>query len=93
MDILTLGVPEFAMAVLGLSGVAFVKLVDLLFDKDWKGASKIVGSAILGVLIALFVDGLGVVQGAVLLMSMSGVITIAPYIGKQSVKVEPPVQG
>lgn len=62
--------------------VAMVKLIDQLFDRDFRGASKILAAALVGVAMGFAVDGLTVVTGIALGLSASGLITTMGYTKK-----------
>ena len=84
MNPLSISVSPETVALLTFFCIGFVKLVDELFSKDWQGAAKVIGSTIVGALVALAVPHLSVIEGAALGLSASGVITGFSMIGKSS---------
>lgn len=63
--------------------IGFTQLVKNLFDRDYRAATIIAGSAIIGGLAGAFaVDGVNIPQGIVLGLAASGAITVASYVGK-----------
>lgn len=82
MDILALDVPAQTLAVVGFAVIAVIKFVDLIFDKDWRSAAKILGAALAGFGLAFAIDGLAAIPGILLGLSASGLITTAGYTKK-----------
>ena len=62
--------------------IATIKLIDQLFDKDFRGAAKIIGATLVGVALAYGIDGLTVLAGALAGLASSGLITTVGYTKK-----------
>jgi hypothetical protein len=75
--------PE-SIAIVTFLCVAVVKLVDELFNKDWRGAAKIAGSAVVGLIAGHFVHGVGGLDGLAIGLSASGLITGLSFVGSVS---------
>ncbi len=71
------------VAMLSFAITGFVKLVDSLFDGDYRAASKIAVSAVAGSFLSQFI-GLDWFTGLVIGFSASGVITTLSYLGSRS---------
>ena len=82
MDIVSLSIDPQAAIALGLMVVAVIKLIDQIYDRDWKGTSKIIGAGVVGALVAVGVDGLTVLSGIVIALSGSGLLTTVGFAKK-----------
>lgn len=82
MDILALDIAPQTLAILSLLVIATIKLIDQLFDRDFRGASKIIGAGLIGVAVAYGVDGLSVLAGLAVGLAGSGLITAVGYTKK-----------
>jgi hypothetical protein len=62
--------------------IGFVQLVKSLFDKDYRSAVIIAGSAVIGGIVGYFgVDNLSIPTGILYGLAASGTITTAKYLG------------
>lgn len=66
--------PE-VLAAFSLVCIATVKLVDSAWKRDWEACAKIVGCALFGSLLALFIPDMKVITGLLFGLSGSGLIT------------------
>lgn len=85
MDALTLDISPEVWGMIGLAVIAIVKLIDELFNKNWRGASKIVGAALAGTAIAALVPDVKLFVGALAGLSASGLITTAGFLSSKPV--------
>jgi len=68
--------------IIGLVVTAIVKLLDLLNQKQWMSAGKIVLAAVVGTLAGIFgINGLDWMTGLQMGLAASGAVTIAGYAG------------
>jgi hypothetical protein len=84
MDISVLEIAPQTVAVLTFLVIAGVKLIDQLFDRDWKGSAKIITAALIGGVVSYGVDGLTVLAGLSLGLAGSGLITTVGFFGKKA---------
>jgi hypothetical protein len=82
MDITLLNIDPQVYAVLGLAVIATIKLIDQLFDRDFRGAAKILGAGLAGLALAFGIDGLTAVAGVIGGLASSGIITTVGYTKK-----------
>ena len=67
-------------AIIGLVVAAIVKLLDLLNQKQWKSAGKIVLAAVVGTVAGILgINGLDWMTGLQMGLAASGAVTIAGY--------------
>lgn len=64
--------------------VAVVKLVDLIFDKDYRSSLKIVLAGVVGALVGIFhVQGMSIPEGIQAGLSASGLVSIVKFMRDQ----------
>ena len=81
MDIFTEVTPA-TLALISFMVIGGVKLVDQLFDRDFRGVAKILVSILIGSVIGYFVDGLSIFVGAAAGLAASGLVTTVGYTKK-----------
>jgi hypothetical protein len=84
MESLSLNLSPEVWAMIGFAVIAVVKLVDELFNKDWRTVVKIFGAALAGLGIAALVPDVKLFVGALAGLSASGLITTASFISAKN---------
>lgn len=79
MDALTLSISPEVWGMIALTVAAVIKFIDLLFERDFRGAAKIVGAGLGGAIIAGLVPDVKVFIGALAGLSVSGLITVVSF--------------
>ncbi len=77
---------DFNNIYIGLAVVGIVKFIDLIFNRDYRSASKIAAATVVGALIGNYIDyaNLDAFKGALTGLAGSGIITAASYLGSRS---------
>ncbi len=75
-------ISPLAVMLLGFAIAGVIELIKRLFDKDYRAATIIVGSAIVGALLAPFAGDVNWFQGLLIGLQASGLITTVSYITK-----------
>jgi len=69
--------------------IGFTQLVKSLFDKDYRSAIIIAGSALIGGLAGVFgIEGISIANGIVAGLTASGVVTLSQALGGRSISVK-----
>ena len=69
--------------------IGFVQLVKSLFDRDYRSAVIIIGSAVIGGLAGFFgIEGASVTTGVLTGLTASGAVTLSQALGGQRISVE-----
>ena len=69
--------------------IGFTQLVKSLFDKDYRSAIIIGGSALIGAVAGIFsIEGVSVSNGIIAGLAASGLVTVSQALGGRSISVK-----